>query len=273
MCRSRASTVERGAMPARWDWPLQAPLQLRARAVAIDWNPAPSAPRLPALAVSKRKADETITLVPYGCTKFRVSMFPVTAGPEVKVSAIRKILFLGNSITLHGPKADIGWTGNWGMAASSEDKDYVHRVAAALAQQTGSKPEILVRNIADFERNYATYDVAREMKELFAFDPDLVVLAIGENVPGLGSDQAKAQFKAGVLKILQCALAKRHPIVVVRSCFGPDPAKDQQLRQACREAGGLFVDAGAMGRDESNLARSERSIAHGGVAGTRATKA
>ena len=42
------------------------------------------------------------------------------------------------------------------MAASSEDKDYVHLVTTALARHTGSTPQILVSNIADFERNYAT---------------------------------------------------------------------------------------------------------------------
>ena len=57
------------------------------------------------------------------------------------------------------------------------------------------------------------------MEELFAFDADLVVLAIGENVPPLESEDARSQFKAGVLKILRCALARRHPLVVVRSCF------------------------------------------------------
>ena len=195
-------TVERAAMPAQWDWPLEAPLKLRANAVEIAWNPDPKAPRLPLLPAAKSKPAEPVTLIPYGCTKFRISMFPVTAEPEVKPSAIRRILFLGNSITLHGPKADIGWTGNWGMAASSEDKDYVHLVTSALAQHTGSKPQIMVRNIADFERNYATYDVDGQMKDLFAFDPDLVVLAIGENVPALDSEDAKAQFKAGVMKIL-----------------------------------------------------------------------
>ena len=153
------------------------------------------------------------------------------------------------------------------MAASSEDKDYVHLVTSALAQRLGARPEIMVRNIADFERNYATYDVDLHMKDLFAFDPDLVVLAIGENVPALGSDNAKAQFKAGVMSILRCALAKRHPLVVVRSCFWADTAKDQVLRQACQEAGGLFVDAGPLGREAANAARRERSFKHDGVAG------
>jgi uncharacterized protein len=269
-------TVERIAMPARWDWPLKAPIRLNAKAVEFAWNPDPKSPRLPLLPAPKSKLPETITLIPYGCTKFRISMFPLTAEPEVRPSAIRRILFLGNSITLHGPKADIGWAGNWGMAASSEDKDYVHLVTGAIARHTGSMPQIMVRNIADFERNYTTYDVDAEMKDLFAFDPDLVVLAIGENVPALASENAKAPFKAAVMNILRCALAKRHPLVIVRSCFWADASKDDVLRQACREANAIFVDAGPLGREVANAARSERSFAHDGVAshpGDRGMKA
>ncbi len=260
-------TVERTAMPAKWDWPLAAPLKLLANAVEIDWNPDPKAPRLPLLPAAKQESPERVTLIPYGCTKFRISMFSVTAEPEVKPAAIRRILFLGNSITWHGPKVDIGWTGSWGMAASSEDKDYVHLLTSDLAQHTGSTPQIMVRNIADFERNYATYDVDLHLQDLFTFDPDLVVLAIGENVPALGSEEAKAQFKAGVINILRCALARRHPLVVVRSCFWADAAKDEMLTQACQEAGGIFVNAGPLGRDAANAARAERSFTHDGVAG------
>ena len=109
--------------------------------------------------------------------------------------------------------------------------------------------------------------MAGQLKDLFAFDPDLVVLAIGENVPALGSEDIKAQFKAGVMKILGCALAKRHPLVVVRSCFWADAAKDQVLSQACQEADGIFVNAGPLSRDAANAARSERSYTHDGVAG------
>ena len=260
-------TVERSPMPARWDWPLASPLRLRVNAIETAWNPDPKAPRLPSFPVPRAKASEPVALVPYGCAKFRISMFPVAAAPEVKAKDIRRILFLGNSITLHGPSKEIGWLGNWGMAASSEDKDYVHLVAGAIARHTGTAPRILARNIADFERGYAAYDVDANMNELFAFDPDLVVVAIGENVAPLGSDTARAQFKAAVVRLLGRALFARHPLVVVRSCFWADAAKDQALRQACQEANAIYVDAGPLGRDPANAARSERTIAHGGVAG------
>lgn len=47
--------VVRSAMPAVWDWPLDAPVKV----------------------VAKDSAGRPLELVPYGCTKLRVSMFPV----------------------------------------------------------------------------------------------------------------------------------------------------------------------------------------------------
>ena len=41
-----------------------------------------------------------------------------------------KVLIYGNSIALYGPKADIGWTNCWGMAASAAEKDFAHLVVA-----------------------------------------------------------------------------------------------------------------------------------------------
>ncbi|MHB1035724.1 MAG: beta-L-arabinofuranosidase domain-containing protein [Pirellulales bacterium] len=81
--------VERKPMPARWDWPLDAPVALTAPARTFDWKPT-DAQALPGEPVAGT-ASETIRLVPYGCTRFRVSMFPVTAnvvgGAEKKAAS------------------------------------------------------------------------------------------------------------------------------------------------------------------------------------------
>ncbi len=178
----------------------------------------------------------------------------------------RRILFLGNSITLHGPAPDIGWTGNWGMAASAPEKDYVHRLADALARRWGVPPQVQVANIADFERRYDACDLDALLKPHLDFAPDLVVVAIGENVPELGSDEAKGRFKAACTRLLTMLKRGDRPAIVVRSCFWPNRAKDDILRASCEAAGGVFVDIGGLGGDESNYARSERAFAHAGVA-------
>ena len=172
-----------------------------------------------------------------------------------------RVLFLGNSITRHGPAPKIGWNDDWGMAASALHKDYVHLVIAGLG-----RPKVKVANIADFERNLATYDIETKLKAELDFKPTLVILAIGENVAALKTEESKIQFKSGFEKLLGSLKRAGQPSLVVRSSFWADPAKDGILREACAAAGGTFVDIGALGRDESNYARSERTYEHAGVA-------
>ncbi len=193
---------------------------------------------------------------------------PSADGRDVMFHKIKanKILFLGNSITLHGPAPAIGWLGNWGMAASTRDNDYVHIVLKAISQTAGKEPQSIVANIATFERQFESYDVDSGLKKELAFKPDLVVVAIGENVPALASEQAQAAFRASTTKLLKKLQQNSKPVIVVRSCFWPNQAKDDMLKQACGDVGGIFVDVGALGEDETNFARSERPFAHAGVA-------
>ncbi|MCC6352253.1 MAG: glycoside hydrolase family 127 protein [Verrucomicrobiae bacterium] len=74
---ARDAKVVRAPMPAHWSWELDAPIRLEVPAVRFDWQPTELQP-LPAEPVAAGK-PAAITLVPYGCTKFRVSMFPVAA--------------------------------------------------------------------------------------------------------------------------------------------------------------------------------------------------
>ena len=185
-----------------------------------------------------------------------------------------RVLFLGNSITLHGPSESIGWTGNWGMAASAADKDYVHLVTQSLSQQYASAstangpqtPQIKIENIADFERQYTDYPVEEKLQDFLRFKPDLVIVAIGENVPDLFSEESKTQFYGSVTKLLRTIQANGNPTIVVRSCFWPNADKDAILKRATTDVSGIFVDISALSKDDSNFARSERKIEHSGVA-------
>jgi GDSL-like Lipase/Acylhydrolase family len=194
---------------------------------------------------------------------------PATGNNELKLKNLRvgKLLFLGNSITQHGPKPEIGWTGNWGMAASALDKDYVHVLAARIGKAAGGEPQILAKNIADFERGHPTYDIAAGMKDELAFRPDVVVVAIGENVPALDSAEAKTKYREAFVRLLTTLTENSHPVIFVRGCFWPNPEKDELMKQAAAETGAIYVDVGALGGDPANAARSERTIEHAGVAG------
>jgi len=186
--------------------------------------------------------------------------------PTFAQPAFQKVLFLGNSITKHGPKADIDWSGNWGMAASTEAKDYVHVFTKSLSDKQGSTPEILVKNIADFERAHQGYEVAAKLKEAIDFQADLIVLAIGENVPALKTAEEKKKLQEAVTKLLAKLKGDRKPTILVRSCFWADEAKDGALRGACDAVSGIYVNISHFSKIEANYARNERPFKHAGVA-------
>jgi alpha-galactosidase len=189
--------------------------------------------------------------------------FSTTASAQAKP---QKILFVGNSLTSHGPKADIDWHGNWGMAATSADKDYVHLVTRALAAKQGTMPEIMVKNVADFERNHVGYDIAGKFADAAAFKADLVILCIGENVAALKTAEAQAKYQEQVTALLKSLKSNPQAQIIVRSSFWANTAKDTAMRQACEAVGGTFVDISALSKDEKNYARSERPYKHAGVA-------
>ncbi|MCE5197356.1 MAG: SGNH/GDSL hydrolase family protein [Armatimonadota bacterium] len=179
-----------------------------------------------------------------------------------------KILILGNSITKHPGLENSGWPGkDWGMAASTPDKDYVHLLIKRFTEAAGGKaPEMMVRNIADFEREYDTYNISEALKACAEFKADIIILAINENVPDLTSDESQRLYHDALTRLLALLQSDNSPSLFVRSSFWPNEAKDAILRQVCAEVGGKYIDISNLSKDESNYARSERSFEHSGVA-------
>lgn len=101
---------------------------------------------------------------------------------SAKKISFKKPLFLGNSFVSHSPNESIGWTPTkaWGMAAETEEKDFVHSLFNKI-KMIDSNAEIAdIINIVPFEQNpnmdLSVYDYIN------AIDFDCIFLKIGENV-------------------------------------------------------------------------------------------
>jgi hypothetical protein len=182
-----------------------------------------------------------------------------------------RIVFLGNSITLHGPHEPYGWRHNCGMAASSPEKDYVHVLAAALEARTGghlrlsptasddgTEPATIV-NIADiFERHYLDHYSNAPLQPQLDWRANIVVLQCGENV-------VRETFEPGALReglkaLLTALQAAGNPRIFVTSqILGAGGPLDEIKREVCAEdpAHRTFVDLSGFHEDATNLASAE----------------
>lgn len=175
------------------------------------------------------------------------------AESEIKNGDGIKVAFLGNSITIHQKSPSIGWHNVWGMAASAKEKDYVHIVIREIEKQTGRKVNAKVRGLANFERNFLNYNYSAD-QDIIDFKPDILVLAIGENVPELGDEASKLAYRDAVRKLLEGFMqGKNPPTVVVRGVFWPNAWKDRMMKEAAEACGAKFVKAD-FGRDKSMMA-------------------
>jgi hypothetical protein len=107
---------------------------------------------------------------------------------KTKIGQVTRILILGNSIVKHSPSSAIGWNGNWGMAASSADSDFIHILVRDIKTKDTSC-SVAYRNIADFEQNYRTFELS-SLDSLKNIKPDIIIMRIGENV----NDSAGEEF-------------------------------------------------------------------------------
>ncbi len=96
---------------------------------------------------------------------------------DIKVVPLqfKSILILGNSITKHPPIPQVGWYGNWGMAASVQSKDFSHIIGTAL------KSQMTPVNLSDFEMSHTVFDL-KNLEKYFVQTPDLIIVKLGENV-------------------------------------------------------------------------------------------
>ena len=164
--------------------------------------------------------------------------------------AARRVLFFGNSITLHAPKPDIGWNHNWGMAASAEEKDYVHLVVKGLRERYGDIA-YTIASVGDFERGYWKEDALTPFKGVKDFHADTVIFRFGENIrrEDLESHPLFEHLKAFVEYF-----AQEVKKVVVTDCFWEYESVGNAFKTLAKENGYEFVPLSDLGYQDENMA-------------------
>ena len=171
----------------------------------------------------------------------------------------RRIMFAGNSITLHHPKPEIGWHNKWGMAASEKEKDYVHLCMAQI-RKIDPDAAFCICQVAEWERNYknggeklALYKAARE------FEADVVIARFVENCP---HDEFDATvFEKEYAKLLDYLGENAKKIVT--TSFWYHPANDF-LEKYAEKTGAPFVALSDLG--EKDEMKALGLFEHSGVA-------
>lgn len=171
-----------------------------------------------------------------------------------------RVMILGNSITLHNPKADIGWYGKWGMAASSADKDYVHQLYYTVTEHFGNT-QFCVVQASDWELNFNDDVLSEKFSKAKSFAPDVLVFRLGENIhPDKCSVEGLYEAIGGLLSYFCTSQTK----IVFTTRFMPDEKVDDIIRRFAKEHKCPLAELGDMGHDYSMLAFDK--FEHGGVA-------
>lgn len=200
-----------------------------------------------------------VTAERYGFTPFR-GQVEVSGGEEAPLDITispqnvkpLKLLFVGNSITFSSPNPNIGWCGNWGMAASSAENDYAHLLAAKLVEY-GMDLSLETRNVAAWEAKFQDFDLSK-LQFLRDYDADIILVRLGDNV----SEEAAVTGDLGehLKELIKFIDGERPSKVVVTDSFFTYPRTNQELREAAQESGYFFCSITDLFRVE-NLALSE----------------
>ncbi|MET3373582.1 alpha-galactosidase [Variovorax boronicumulans] len=153
---------------------------------------------------------------------------------------IYRITFIGNSLTLHTPKKELGWSNSWGMAASAQDRDYAHRTGAALGLP------VSVFNLAalesDPENNLSRIaEVTRDIRAT-----TVVVVELGDNV----QPASQEKFIDAYERLLDAA--KGLQLICLSTWWKNEPL-DRVLEQQCVSHGGRYVHIGDIRADAARL--------------------
>lgn len=179
---------------------------------------------------------------------FSILLFHNCSAQKAIVQPLR-ILVLGNSTLYHQPDLDLGWDGDWGMAASAANKDYQSILRTKLQANPKYDVQFFSQNIAlwekDFNFDLNTFQAITDQKY------DLVILRLGENVAVECSNFSN--YKAALQKLIS-RFAKPYSKVILTGLLWPSSQKETIVKELAKEQGYGFIPMEEFRKNAQNFA-------------------
>ena len=178
---------------------------------------------------------------------------------ETTENADIKLLFLGNSITRHGKAENLGWCGDWGMAASSKENDYVHKLISKFCQK-GVKVSVCIANLSDWERTRNMDLLFTKYLSALRFNADYVIVRLGENAC---LDKYLSEFELCYGELTDL-FSRNGAKIVLTDLFWEYEPFDNFVAELAKARGYAFAEIHDLGNDDAMKAIGKFS--HSGVA-------
>ena len=156
-----------------------------------------------------------------------------------------RVLFVGNSITRHAPKPEVGWTNNCGMAASDIDHDYVH-VLMSKIRRLDPNAAYSICQVAGLEWHYDEPEMLEKYRSAADFNADIVIMFFGANVPKEKCDGNPEQVKlfAEMYRRIRDMARNGHAAVFHSQGFYIRPVLDVAKKGVADACGDTWIDLG-----------------------------
>lgn len=178
-----------------------------------------------------------MTLIGYGCN----------GGAEQKKE--RNILVVGNSITYHSPNAELGWQGDWGMAASAPDKDFESLLHKRLSDNGKYNIRFAAKNIAYWENDFH-YDL-NQFSDISGKSYDILIVRLGENVNEKGPEFAN--YEQELTKMINHFKSKGTKVIITGTVW-QSPVKDSIQQKVAKDNGYHYISLLDFQADPKNYA-------------------
>lgn len=173
-----------------------------------------------------------------------------------------KILFVGNSITRHAPKSEIGWDNDWGMAASKKENDYVHILIERI-QSIRPDCQFCIAQVAEWETAFWNdISVLPKYKSAAEFEADIIIFRIAENVTETSC--RLNDFLTHYQKFLVYLNPNGKSKVILTTSFWDNPLPNLGIRETAKKFNYSIVELGHLG--EQDKMKALGLFEHSGIA-------